>query len=295
MFVAFLIAPSYIRAQIYLPSPSACNEKLSTPDHMCSIRSAGGAIITDPVWNQQQWTLWISAIHRYFVPYTGRYGIVIHYCKNDVHCTAKSSVFDVKSSETVILSSAKELFLQDADYKHHNKLGESLKGSYGYCMSFTDDKGMEWGNGEGILCSDAHPFPPDPAKCLINGGKALDVDMGTLDLDQITPTAGGAREVTKSVDVTCIRDAAISMKVKFNYDAITVGGRQVVQVKDKASELGIALSYNGKPVTPGQLFQDRFNPGLSTVTLGFTAVTDNPQSVKAGKFNASATMIMTED
>jgi len=204
-------------------------------------------------------------------------------------------VFDVKSSETVILSSARELFFQEADYKLHDKLGESLKGSYGYCMSFIDDKGLEWGNREGILCSDAHPLPPDPARCLINGGKALDVDLGTLDLDKITPTAGGAREVIKSVDVTCIRDAAISMKVKFNYNAITVAGRQVVQMKDKTNALGIAVSYNGKPVTPGKLFQGRFNPGLTTVKLGFTAVTDKPQRVKAGKFSASATMIMTED
>lgn len=61
--------------------------------------------------------------------------------------------------------------------------------SFNGCLTFQDSTGKEWSVRDTLACSDAPLLPDHPSACSLNYGSSLDIDMGTLERQDISTAA----------------------------------------------------------------------------------------------------------
>lgn len=236
-----------------------------------------------------------------FAPFTGDYFIRMHYCQvakgklEGERCTLGQSYMFVDSLKTIEVSSKKAIGFTSYDFG--GGVGNGLL-PYPSSMCFTlvDDKGVEWGARETLsTCVDANPLPITPAVCYINYGNELNVDFGTIERDKISlnPKPGDRGNIQKKTNVLCTRDAGVTVKTNFSFTPVNVNGNQVVSTT--SDNIGVAIIYNGKVVTPTDVFTESYTVGYTDINLEFEMIRQATKSlgeIPTGEFTANAIMIM---
>jgi hypothetical protein len=147
-------------------------------------------------------------------------------------------------------------------------------------------------------CAGATPLKPAvPSTCSINSSQGLNVAFNEIDRADIstTPASQTSGNVEKTIPVTCTGVTAFTVKTKFTFTPITVSNNQVVASSNP--NLGVAIIYNGKVVSPTDVFDETYQLGTNNINLEFQVVHDSSVATKdiaTGDFSASAVMVMTQ-
>jgi hypothetical protein len=147
-------------------------------------------------------------------------------------------------------------------------------------------------------CATATPLAPVvPSTCSLNSSQGLTVAFNEIDRSDIstTPASQTSGNVEKTIPVTCTGETAFTVKTKFNFTPITVSNNQVVASSNP--NLGVAIIYNGKVVSPTDVFDETYQLGTNNINLEFQVVHDSSVATKdiaTGDFSASAVMVMTQ-
>lgn len=144
------------------------------------------------------------------------------------------------------------------------------------------------------------PIPPDPppppSSCTINGGNTLNVSLGNIDraTAPTVPGTGSSRHI--QIPIECTGSVAtIPVIMTLSFTPITIGSDQIV--KSSANGLGVSITYNDSPLSTSDTTAIDLIPGSNELELGFEAIRDPNVAVgdvPTGAFNASATMILTQ-
>ncbi|WP_206402262.1 fimbrial protein [Erwinia billingiae] len=147
-------------------------------------------------------------------------------------------------------------------------------------------------------CEGATPLAPViPSTCSLNSSQGLTVAFNEIDRSDIstTPASQTSGNVEKTIPVTCTGETAFTVKTKFTFTPITVSNNQVVASSNP--NLGVAIIYNGKVVSPTDVFDETYQLGTNNINLEFQVVHDSSVATKdiaTGDFSASAVMVMTQ-
>lgn len=241
----------------------------------------------------------VSSQYGVYPPFSGEYKMYAHFCatedRND-RCTLGKSYLTVESLSKVNLVSSTELAYQDGSFGGGNSAVLPSKSSM--CWTLVDSRGEEWTANSPAFCSDAHKLPSTPATCYINYQEDLIVDMGTIERGKITtvPASGAAGNIKKTFPILCTRDAGVTVSTTFQFTPLTISGNEVVSTS--AANLGVAVFYNGKLISPNSFDQtENFGVGYTDRELEFQVVRDPNVELKkiaAGDFKANLVMVMTE-
>lgn len=142
-------------------------------------------------------------------------------------------------------------------------------------------------------CVGYTPPPPPPELCYINSGNPISVDFGQIERSGIGVSRDGTSGVSRSVSVNCLGTHSHLLRVQLN---MTPTGWSDSQIATSNPALGVALSYDGKPMKNGDHF-DMTVQGSATQSLGFVLLRDPGKATTAiatGAFHASATLIVSE-
>lgn len=244
-----------------------------------------------------------------YVPFTGTYFVRMHYCRvaeednadsygfvEGQRCTLEGSYMSVDSLKKAEVSSQVALDYLDSDFGGGVGSG-TLPYPSSMCFTLVDTYGNEWGDVNSLSsCVDANPLPHIPAVCYINYGKDLNVNFGTIERSKINlnPHSGDLGNVQKNTTVLCTRDANVAVKTKFSFTPVNINGNQVVSTG--SDKMGVAIIYNGKVVTPEDVFSETYSKGITNINLEFEMIRqagNDLGEIPTGEFSADAIMIMT--
>lgn len=234
-----------------------------------------------------------------YVPYEGRWRLRTYLCSSStaVRCSVGASSNYVDSVFAVSLNTQQNISDQEPNFGGAAKTKIPENTSLCYSFVDADELTKPWSTDAPRTCGGAPTLPTEPATCYLNSGQSLDVNMGMLERADISTsvTPGDKGNVKKTFTVLCTRDAGVTAKIQFNFTAISVNGSQVVSTSTQ--NLGIALIYNGKVMSPSDSVSEDFSKGYTNVELEFEAVrdTNTPLSnISTGEFTANAVMVMNE-
>jgi hypothetical protein len=173
-------------------------------------------------------------------------------------------------------------------------------GNITMCIVLTDNGGRTFYTDSNLpyQCAGATPLTPVvPSTCSLNSSQGLTVAFNEIDRADIstTPASQTSGNVEKTIPVTCTGETAFTVKTKFTFTPITVSNNQVVASSNP--NLGVAIIYNGKVVSPTDVFDETYQLGTNNINLEFQVVHDSSVATKdiaTGDFSASAVMVMTQ-
>lgn len=130
--------------------------------------------------------------------------------------------------------------------------------------------------------------------CTINSGQQIDVDFGDIRQDKLTVTATSATiKQNKALtydceDTTATQDILIRLvsdTASFSSDLIATTN----------SDVGVALTYNGKVIKPNEGFKSRIINGKGSDTISFIPVKSSTKfkNITTGPLTGSATLIFS--
>jgi len=243
--------------------------------------------------------VWRTFLDNVYPPVSGQYRIRFSFCPTDIPrstpgCSIATRSQYITSSQPIWLSSSTNMASDSIAFGVTPILRPGVSGTG--CVTIVDSLDVEWRFGNnGLVCGDAHALPNIPAKCYINFGEDLNVNLGTLERADIATRPQTTSTVKKQVSVLCTRDAGTTLKMQFQYTPLNIGGQSLV--KTSTNGLGIAVSYNGKVMSPTDTVTQTYGVGYTNFDLEFEAVRDpnmKLQEISAGDFTANAVMVMTE-
>lgn len=130
--------------------------------------------------------------------------------------------------------------------------------------------------------------------CKILSGETLLVELGELERSEIQSSGTSAQTVEKSLNITCDVTHEVDFQVKMN-TTLTSWNNNAITTSN--NNLGVVMRWNGNIVTNGNTQQLSVVNGSISVPLSFTPVKPTSVSyedIKTGAFNASATLIITQ-
>ncbi|MEN4978170.1 fimbrial protein [Erwinia billingiae] len=233
-----------------------------------------------------------------FAAVAGTYSDRVYICPTETanRCTIAASDDHIDGAATFFVNTTVSIDLQNI-IAGGSSVYKKVPYSFSFCQVLVDKNGVEWGSTDATSCSDAKLLPDQPAACTLNAGESLDVKLGQLERAAITtsPTKGAEGNVRKSVAVVCTGDLAANVITQFQYTPVTVNGNQVVATTN--SNLGVAILYQGKVVSPTDQFNEKWPIGTKYSILEFEAVRDPAVATKdiaTGDFSACVVMVMTQ-
>lgn len=237
-----------------------------------------------------------------FVPYSGNFQLKFYWC------SLPANMDTCSKAEGTVLMTGDRIWLDSLHSLNEQKIfnndqTRTAPSAGGYCFTISDpDTGYEYrGNmgygpdGRGKFCGDAYKLPVEPPKCTFNSGTDPDIQLGRMERSDIAVKAGTSTPVTKDITVNCSGNIEYHANMKLEYTPISVSGTQIVSTSTKG--LGVAVLYKGKAIQQGDSFPLSYQPGISTLTLGFEAVRDPAMALgdlKTGDFTANAILVFTE-
>lgn len=167
--------------------------------------------------------------------------------------------------------------------------------SWRWCQYLVDDAGKEYSLFDTCGSGGLNPTPPVPkTSCTINGGNALSVPLGILDRSELPTVADAGNAKSLPITVSCTgSDVTVNMKLK--YSSMSLGSSQAV--KTSANGVGVAILYEGQPLSTSDTTPITFLEGSNSMNLSFEAVRDSAVELKdipTGAFTASAILEMTQ-
>ena len=230
-----------------------------------------------------------------YFPSNGKFKIREYICRSSSvsWCTIKNATTHVDGASSFTGNTQATIQAQNPQFG-----GNAIQLATGYtftiCLAFIDEQGVAWGNKDAIACKDAAQLPETPSLCRLNGSQDLNVDMGTIDVKGIatTPQVGASSNVKKSIIFSCSGNSEINVKTQFAFQQRVLNGASTISTS--IDNLGVALIYKGKVVTPQDSIQESFSAGNNNLTLEFAAIRNaTKNSVAPGQFNADAVMTVT--
>jgi hypothetical protein len=174
--------------------------------------------------------------------------------------------------------------------------------AYQICLFLVDDVNNVWYPDSSLpyAChtGTAPPLTPvEPVTCSLNSDQGLTVAFNELDRSTIgaSPASKTSGNIEKTIPVTCSGESAFTVKTKFTFTPISVSNNQVVATSNP--NLGVAIIYNGKVVSPTDVFDETYQTGTTNVGIEFQVIHDSSVATKdiaTGDFSASAVMVMTQ-
>lgn len=147
-------------------------------------------------------------------------------------------------------------------------------------------------------CNGAPPLPPTPpapdTSCTVNNGETLNVSLGMLERSELPTVADSDSVKNVPFSVRCT-GADVTVDIKLSYTPMTLGSSQVVETSTNG--VGVAIIYDGKPLSTNDTTTITFLEGSNTMNLAFQAVRDSTvalSDIPTGAFTASAVLKMTE-
>lgn len=145
-------------------------------------------------------------------------------------------------------------------------------------------------------CTGTDPLPVTPSGCSFSTA-AMNVIFGELKRADIQTSAeGGANSRTESASVACSgSDDVLNVTTRFIYTTKLIGDAKAVSVTGN-KDLGVAITYKGKVVSPDESYTDTLSSGSNSIDLGFEVIRDPNvalREIKTGEFSANAVMQMT--
>lgn len=243
----------------------------------------------------------IFAFQKSYVPYKSAWKLKTYFCSamGPGQCSVGKQIGSLLSIYTV------------TDFSPQLPIG-SHPGSFGgtgkikfntgvtLCYVLVDTaSGVEWRSNSVMSCPDAtNILPETPRFCYLNSQQELDVNLGTLNRDDITTTPGTTPGITKVVPVICSGDKPVKAKFQMFFDSsMDIGGKSVIQ--SSSPGLGVAVTLLGIPMGSGSSITLDFVPGVSGngLVLNFEAVR-NPKKplsdIATGPVTAWAVLVMTQ-
>lgn len=181
-------------------------------------------------------------------------------------------------------------------------LPDGRRSWWGFCQYIVDDiTGEEWLTGlsaGSVNCGGDKVLPPTPpapdTSCTINGGNALSVPLGILDRSELPTVADAGDAKSFPITVNCT-GADVTVSMKLSYSPISLGSSQAV--KTSANGVGVAILYEGQPLSTSDTMPITFLEGSNSMSLSFEAVRDSAVELKdipTGEFTASAILELTQ-
>ncbi|WP_082267210.1 fimbrial protein [Erwinia billingiae] len=236
------------------------------------------------------------------VPVEGDYRMRILLCLYSTPGTCKeSATWYVLSVNTIHLVPNLPLSQQDTNFgAGYLWNARAYQGNITMCLELenTKDQSGYIDNNLPYPCEGGTPLEPVvPSTCSLNSSQGLTVAFNEIDRSDIstTPASQTSGNVEKTIPVTCTGETAFTVKTKFTFTPITVSNNQVVASSNP--NLGVAIIYNGKVVSPTDVFDETYQLGTNNINLEFQVVHDSSVSTKdiaTGDFSASAVMVMTQ-
>lgn len=238
------------------------------------------------------------------VPEEGDYFINIFLCpvSKGAQCSATSGWLGfITSKNTIHLLPNIPLSQQSTDFGPG--LGYTDRqdvGNITMCIALSYNGGRKYyiDNNLPYPCAGGTPLTPVvPSTCSLNSSQGLTVAFNEIDRSDIstTPASQTSGNVEKTIPVTCTGETAFTVKTKFTFTPITVSNNQVVASSNP--NLGVAIIYNGKVVSPTDVFDETYQLGTNNINLEFQVVHDSSVATKdiaTGDFSSSAVMVMTQ-
>lgn len=238
-----------------------------------------------------------GAFYGFYVPFTGPYKVRAYFCPSTTRKTC------TMSASTQVMDTVKSWYIDSAtkiDSKNYDFGGYSgtLTTSSNACYALIDSEDNAWRDKNAYMCQDATILPDTPATCQINGDENLNVDMGTIERNEIpaepmTQTTGA---VEKTFKLSCVRDGGVNLSTTFQFTPITINGVELVSTT--SANIGVAIFYRGKMMGPSsEPLEESFSSGETPLDMSFQVVR-NPdvplKDIPVGPFTASAVMVMTK-
>lgn len=236
----------------------------------------------------------LTVVQSAYVPHSGNYKVAITYW-GEVAMTT-SAYFDesisVNAQNVTVSGKDSKVFYPWTDQ------------NFDTCYFLVDESGTLHGitlaNVSRASSCDAiaPPLPPTPPQpptsCTVNNGNALSVSLGTLDRADLPTIADSGTAKNMPFNVSCT-GADVTVSMKLSYSSMPLGSSQAV--KTSANGVGVAILYDGKPLSTTDTTSVIFLKGANTMNLGFEAVRDltvDLKDIPTGAFTASAVLEMTQ-
>lgn len=239
---------------------------------------------------------WASiGIYNVYPAFSGYWQARNYLCPSSVaaKCQIKNSSTFVDSLKKVYLRSTSTFADQNPYFG--GAAPRIIPYSFSICTTMVDESGIAWSSTDPTSCSDGNSLPAKPAACYLNYNNDLDVQLGTLERENIAKQPQTTPTTKKSISVLCTRDAGTTVKMQFQYTPLNIDGQSLV--KSSTDGLGVAIIYNGKVMSLLDEVTLNYSVGYSNLDLEFEAVRDPKiklEDIKTGAFTANAVMIMTE-
>lgn len=232
-------------------------------------------------------------------PPAGTYNVVVWSCpgeKGTVGLCDPSTATKVGMSEPVIYDGRTSAL--DANTTAFWEDGSALTSDGYVCYTVTNvGDGTHYKTSqEDSWCRGTLPFPVTPASCKFTTA-AMNVIFGELERADIQTSAeGGANSRTKSASVACEGFGdVLNVTTNFIYTTKLIGDAKAVSVTGN-EDLGVAITYKGKVVSPDESYTDTLSNGNNSIDLGFEVIRDPNvalREIKTGEFSANAVMQIT--
>jgi hypothetical protein len=289
-----------------LPWPGKClveNDTTKTVNGLCMSTTYPTGI---PVFNGLQTFLSMldyQVEDNNTVPEEGDYLINIFLCSasKGAQCSATSYRGFITSQNTIHLLPNIPLSQQNTDFgpgTRWTEMDDDTKITMCLALDNVNNNKKYTDSNLPYQCAGAIPLTPVvPSTCSLNSSQGLTVAFNEIDRADIstTPASQTTGNVEKTIPVTCTGESAFTVKTKFTFTPITVSNNQVVASSNP--NLGVAIIYNGKVVSPTDVFDETYQLGTNNINLEFQVVHDSSVATKdiaTGDFSASAVMVMTQ-
>lgn len=233
-----------------------------------------------------------------YVPKTGDYGVYTFICTYETTaCHVSDAIW--RSTGSNFTHVVKGTSMQNLKLpSNFNSMPPDTMKSGSACYALVDKStdtlyslhGTGW-----CVGSYFPPSPPPEESCDINNGAALSVDLGTMERTALATVPGTGANQKIQIPVQCKGDKNVAESMKIQYTPVTVSGTEVI--KSSVNGVGVAISYNDKPLSTTDTTDLTFLPGSNTLELAFEAVRDptvEQKDIPTGSFTANAVLVLTE-
>lgn len=233
-----------------------------------------------------------------YVPKTGDYGVFTLFCTYEtIACHVNDAIWRSKGSNFTHVVKGTSMQNLTLPSNFESQPPDTMK-SGSACYALVDKstnslytlKGTGWCVGPYFP-----PSPPPEESCDINNGAALSVDLGTMERTALATVPGTGANQKIQIPVQCKGDKNVAESMKIQYTPVTVSGTEVI--KSSVNGVGVAISYNDKPLSTTDTTDLTFLPGSNTLELAFEAVRDptvEQKDIPTGSFTANAVLVLTE-
>lgn len=230
-----------------------------------------------------------------YVPVSGAFDLRLYFCsvgtKRDT-CSIENSNGHYDSSSAA-LNTSETISSQNPIFRYGT--GTDIPPLSAICYTFHDiSSGTDYKTAATRTCQDGNILPDHPLNCTINEGSSLTIPLGTIKRSALETLPNAKYTISKTINVTCEGDKAINTETTFKYNELDDDSGAS---STSTAGLGVAIQYQGKPVSPSHMISDEFQPGTNAIKLAFAPIRSSKvatNEIATGDFTSDVVMIITQ-